>query len=149
MNSLSRAAARGFIVAGVLALAVPAAAVDLEPGEWQDTETGTEDGKPFEARVTTDCMSAEEAKDPVKALAAMKDTGGQCSKFDVKESGKTVTLAMVCGDAKQMSIDIVASYTFLDRRNYTGTMKTTMTIAGQTSSSNTKVVSKWIGACKK
>jgi hypothetical protein len=40
---------------------------------WQDTETGEENGKPAKPEVTSDCMTPEEAKDPVKALAVMKD----------------------------------------------------------------------------
>ena len=30
---------------------------ELDPGLWQDTETGEEDGKPVEPDVTTDCMT--------------------------------------------------------------------------------------------
>jgi hypothetical protein len=48
-----------------------------------------------------------------------------------------------------MSFDIAATYTFLDRRNYTGTMKSTVVLAGQKTTADKKIVSKWIGACKK
>ena len=55
---------------------------------------------------------------------------------------------MLCGDPKEMSIELTGTYTFLDRRHYTGTMKSTMTIAGQKTTANKTVDSKWIGACK-
>ena len=140
-------------IAGAIAclclLSTPAfAAIELDPGLWQDTETGTEDGKPAKPEVTSDCMSPEEAKDPVKSLAVMKDSGGQCDKLDIKEAGNIVTVVMLCGDPKEMQIDLVGTYTFLDRRHYTGTMKSTITLAGKKSTADKTVDSKWIGPCK-
>lgn len=139
------------VLFAALAFAAPArAAIELEPGLWQDTETGTEDGKATKPEVTTDCLSPEEAKDPVKALSAMKDqSAGQCKTLDVKQSGNMVSLVMQCGDPKQMAIDIAATYTFIDRKHYSGTMKSTIVMAGQKTTSDTKIESKWIGACKK
>jgi len=146
MNRILFAAA----AASLLMLATPArAAIELEPGQWQDTETGDEDGKPVKPEVTSDCMTPEEAKDPVKSLSVMKDTSGQCKKLDVKQSGNTVSIVMLCGDPKEMQIDMTGSYTFIDRKHYTGTMKTTIIIAGKTSTANKSVDSKWMGACKK
>lgn len=125
------------------------AAIELDPGMWQDTETGTEDGQPAKPEVTTDCMKPEEAKDPVKALSAMKEQAGQCKTLDIKQNGNTVSFVMQCGDPKQMSIDIAATYTFLDRRHYAGTLKSTVILAGKKTTSDKKVESKWIGACTK
>lgn len=140
----------GFMLLGCLLAATPArAAIELDPGQWQDTETGEEDGKPVAPDVTSDCMSPEEAKDPVKSLSVMKDTNGQCKKLDINQSGNTVTIVMQCGDPKEMSIDLNGTYTFLDRRHYTGTMKSVVVIAGKKSTASKTVDSKWIGACKK
>lgn len=151
LNRVSRAPVFGVVVAAGLLAAAPArAAIELDPGEWQDTETGTENGQPAKPEVTTDCIKPEDAKDPVKALTAMKDQqAGQCKTVDVKQSGNTVSYVMQCGDPKQMSIDIAATYTFIDRRHYTGTLKSTVVLAGQKTTSDKKVESKWIGACKK
>ena len=119
-------------------------------GEWQDTETGTENGQAVKPEVNSDCLSPEEAKDPVKSLMAMKgQSDGQCKTMDVKQSGNTVSFVMQCGDPKQMSFDIAATYIFIDRRHYTGTMKSTIIMAGQKTTSDKKIESKWIGACKK
>lgn len=131
-------------------LATPAfAAVQLEPGNWQDTETGTEDGKPVPPEVTTDCMTPEEAKDPVKVLTAMKDNAGQCAKLEVKQAGNVVTFVMQCGDPKQMSMDMLATYTFITPKHYSGTLKSTVILAGKKTTSDKKIDSIWIGACKK
>ena len=139
------------LFAGMLVLCAPPvlAAIELEPGLWQDTETGTENGQPTKPQVTTDCMTPEDAKDPVKALMAERAQAGQCKTFDVKPSGNTVTYTMQCGDGKQMSFDIAGTVTFIDRKNYTGTLKSTILFAGQKMTSDKTIVSKWIGACKK
>ena len=55
---------------------------------------------------------------------------------------------MQCGDPADMAVDMTGSYTFLNKRHYTGTMKTKMTIAGQETTADKKVDSKWIGECK-
>jgi hypothetical protein len=137
-------------VAAIWLLTAPAfAAVELEPGEWQDTETGTENGQPAKTQVTTDCMTPEDAKDPVKALMAERaQQAGQCKAFDVKPSGNMVTFTMQCGDPKQMSFDIAGTMTFLDRKHYTGEMKSTIIFAGQKMTSDKKIDSKWLGPCK-
>jgi hypothetical protein len=134
----------------LIMLATPAlAAIELDPGMWQDTETGEEDGKTVAPQVTSDCMTPEEAKDPVKSLSVMKDNTGQCKKLDVKQSGNSVSIVMLCGDPKEMSIDLTGTYTFLDKRHYTGTMKSVIIIAGKKTTANKTVDSKWLGACKK
>lgn len=136
--------------AAALAVAGPArAAIELEPGNWQDTETGEEDGKPVAPQVTTDCMTTEEAKDPVKVLTAMKDHAGQCARLEVKQVGDVVTFVMQCGDPKQMAMDMQATYTFFNARHYTGALKSTVVIAGKTATANKQVDSVWVGACKK
>lgn len=136
--------------AGTLAIAGPArAAIQLEPGNWQDTETGEEDGKAVPPQVSTDCMTLEEALDPVKVLTAMKDTAGQCAKLEIKQTGNVVTFVMQCGDPKQMAMDMQATYTFVSAKHYTGTLKSTVVIAGKTTTANKQVDSVWVGACKK
>jgi hypothetical protein len=137
------------LIVGALAASPARAAIELDPGMWQDTETGEEDGKPAKPQVTSDCMTPEEAKDPVKSLSAMKDNGGQCQKLDIKQSGNTVSIVMQCGDPKEMSVDMTGTYTFLDRRHYTGTMNSVIILAGKKTTANKKVDSKWIGACNK
>jgi hypothetical protein len=143
-----RRALFGLTMAAGLAV-TPAYAISLEPGNWQDTETGSEDGKPVPPQVSTECMSPEEAKDPVKALTSMKDQAGQCEKLDVKENGNTVVFVMKCGDPKQMSIDMEATYVFHSAKHYSGTAKSTVVMAGKKSTADKKVDSVWLGACPK
>lgn len=110
MLTRSRAAALGLVVC--LFAAQPArAAIELDPGMWQDSETGEENGQPSKPEVTSDCMTPEEAKDPVKSLSVMKDTGGHCTKLEIKEKGNVVSVDMRCGDPKEMSIEMTGTYT--------------------------------------
>ena len=138
---------------GLVAAAPALAAIELEPGTWQDTETGTENGKPAKPDVSTDCMTAEDARDPMKAIAKMKegDSAAQCKTLDIKQNGNVVSLKMQCGDAKQgTTMEMSGTYTFIDRRHYTTAMKMAISFGGQTMTSDKQVDSKWIAAaCKK
>lgn len=147
MTTLRIAAA----VAVFCLFAMPAyAAIQLDPGEWQDTETGTENGAPVKPEATTSCMTAAEAKDVVKALTKLQETAGQkCKALNVKESGKVLTFDMECGEPKTMLIAISMNITFLNSRHYTGTLKSNVTYAGKTIATDKQLDSKWIGAtCK-
>ena len=135
-----------------LLLNAPArAAMQLDPGEWQDTETGTEDGKPVKPEVTTSCMTAEEAKDVVKALTQLQQgVGQQCKAMHVQDKGNTLSFDMECGEAKTMLIAVNLNITFLNARHYTGTVKSNVSYGGKTISSDKQLDSKWIAAaCKK
>lgn len=138
-------------VAAICLIAMPAhAAIQLDPGEWQDTETGTENGVPVQPEVTTSCTTAEEAKDVVKALSMLQDTAGQkCKTLNVKENGNMLALDMECGEPKTVLIAISMNITFLNSRHYTGTLKSNVTYAGKTIATDKQLDSKWIGAtCK-
>ena len=140
------------LFANLLFFAPPAyAAIQLDPGEWQDTETGTENGQPATPEVTTSCIKAEDAKDPVKALTQLKDSAGQqCKTLNVKENGNVLSFDMECGEAKTMLIAIAMNITFLNARHYTGTLKSNVTFAGKTIATDKQLDSKWISAtCKK
>lgn len=140
-------------LAGAFAAAPALAAIELEPGTWQDSETGTENGKPAKPEVSSDCMTAEDAKDPMKALAKMKEGEGasQCKTLDVHQDGNVVSLKMQCGDARQgMVMEMSGTFTFVDRRHYTTSMKTAISFGGQKMTSDKQVDSRWVAAaCKK
>ncbi|HXD46961.1 MAG TPA: DUF3617 family protein [Pseudolabrys sp.] len=152
MRGVSRAAfAAPLLLVGLLLAPVARAAIELEPGTWQDTETGVENGKPAKTEVTTDCMTAEDAKDPVKSLSKMQAEGaGQCQTMDVKQTGNVVSLNMKCGDAKQTTVELVGTFTFIDRKHYQTSMKSTISFGGRTMTADKQVDSKWLSAaCKK
>jgi hypothetical protein len=141
-----------FALSGLLILlcATPAfAAIELEPGLWQDTETGTENGKPAKTEVSTNCLSPEEARNPIKTI--LKDADGRtCETLTAKENGRVVTVVMRCGDLKDMRIEIDMTVNFQSARFYTGTMKSLVIFGGQKMLTEKTIESKWIaGSCKK
>jgi hypothetical protein len=145
-------AGMGVALAALCVLAWPAhAAIQLEPGEWQNTETGTENDQPAKTEVTTDCMTAQDARDPVKALTKLKDTAGeQCKTMNVHESGNVLSFDMECGDAKTMLIAVSMTMTFLNSRHYTGVAKSNISFAGKKMTTDKQIDSKWLSAtCKK
>ncbi len=145
------------VLAGCLGLVMarPAHALDIQPGLWQDTETGEVNGKPIPGKVTTNCVTAAEAKDVVNRAQAelKKSMTGQaqkCEKLDIRQNGNVVTFEMKCGDAKQGSIDATTVITIQSPQHTTNVAKSTIVFAGQTMVSNITIDSKWIAAaCKK
>ena len=147
------------IVAGAFAtlmLMAPAyATIALQPGEWQTTETGLEDGKPVAPQVEKECMTPEEARDATSVVKQMKDEmmkeaagAGQCPVADIKESGNTVTMALKCGDPKMMAFDISATFTFVSATRYTGAMKSAVSIGGRSMTTDKKIDAVRVGECK-
>jgi hypothetical protein len=137
------------IAVGIFAATPAFAAVELEPGQWQDTETGTENGKPAKTEVSTNCLSAEEARNPVKTI--LKDADGRtCETLSAKENGNVVTVVMRCGDPKEMRIEMDMTVNFQSARAYSGKMKSFVIFAGQKMTTEKTIDSKWIAAtCKK
>jgi hypothetical protein len=142
------------VAAAAVFAASPAwAAIELRPGEWQVTETGTEDGKPMKPEVEKECMSADEARDAINLVNEFKKqmtepSGAQCQGFEAKESGNTVTFMMKCGDPKQFAFDITGVYNFVSPTRYTATMKSDVRMMGRRVTSDKKIDGVWIGECK-
>ncbi|MBV8792559.1 MAG: DUF3617 family protein [Pseudolabrys sp.] len=144
------------ITAAVMAACVfsisPAHAIQLQPGEWQETTSGTEDGKPVPPDVDKSCLGPEEARDATNVVKQMKsemqEQAGQCQTFDVKENGNTVVFTMKCGDGKQFMLDIAGTFTFVSATRYTGTMKSTMGMAGKMISQDKIIEAVRVGDCK-
>ncbi|MBV9348098.1 MAG: DUF3617 family protein [Pseudolabrys sp.] len=136
-----------------LGFAGPAcAAITLQPGEWQETTTGLEDGKPVAPEVEKSCMTPEEARDATNVVKQMKDQmqkdAGQCQKFEANENGNSVTFALKCGVPQQMSFDISGVFTFISATRYTGSMKSAVAFGGRTMTQDKKIEAVRIGECR-
>ncbi len=113
-----------------------------------------EDGKSAAPVTYTDCLTPEQAKDPVKALAALKDLGSligrQCSAARFQEGDDKISLTFACGDEKTNYIAIDLALSFLNARHYTGTVKSTFVFKGRKTVSDKTIDAKWLAAeCKK
>jgi hypothetical protein len=135
----------------VLLATLPArAAIELEPGLWQDTATTVTDGKSGAPDVNNSCLSPEEARDPIKTI--MKDTEGQqCDTRNVRQNGNTVTVEMKCTDPGQkVSMAIDMTINVVDPRHYNGTIKSLVVFKGQKIATEAAIDAKWMSAaCKK
>ena len=143
-------------LAAVLSAVLPArAANEIQPGLWQDTDTGTANDKPMPPRVSTNCITPEEAKNIARQAQAemqktLKEQAQHCSEMNVRESGNTITFEMKCGDPKQATFEASSVITFLSPQHTTSITKTEMTLMGHTLASTVTTDSKWIAAtCKK
>jgi hypothetical protein len=139
------------LVAAVsMVAALPArAARELEPGLWQLTEAGAENGQPAKPEVSTDCLSPEDARDPVRTI--LKDTEGQqCDTRNVKENGNTAVVELKCVDSSKMRIEIDMTINFENARHYSGTTRSLVIFGGQRIATQKTIDAKWLAAgCKK
>jgi Protein of unknown function (DUF3617) len=145
----------GALLALCLIAAAPASAeIKLDPGAWQQVESGTEDGQPAAPVTYTNCLSPAQARDPIKALAGLDDLGRligrRCQDARFEQKADKVTLSFACGDEKTISVAIDLAFTFDGSRHYTGTVKSTFAMKGKKTTSDKTIEAKWLGPeCKK
>ncbi len=141
--------ARMIFAATCLLAAAPARAeVALQPGLWQETETGTENGRPTESETSTRCMTEEEAKQPGKAVAFDAVLRKHCKALDYKRSGDDLSLRLQCG-TQSLNVNIDAAFTLHTPQHYSGSFKASVELGPITLSANKKIDAKRIGDCKK
>lgn len=143
-----------FVAASLVLLAYPAvAATQLQPGEWQTTETGTENGQPVPPKVEKECMTADEPRDAAGLVNEMKKDmtaqGTQCQTADIQQTGDTVTYTLKCALQQQFIFNISGTYTLHSPTRYSGRMKSDITMMGQKTSSDMAIEAVRIGDCKK
>jgi hypothetical protein len=143
------------LAAAFIFAARPAGAeIKLDPGTWQQVESGTEDGKPAEPVTYTDCLTPEQAKDPIKALSDLKNlaslVGQRCKTMQINQDANTVSVDFACGDETSTYIGINLKFNFVDARHYTGAVKSTFVFKGKKTTSDKTIDAKWLdAACKK
>ena len=136
------------VAPAVVAATAAFAAVELQPGQWQEIETGTENGKPAKTETTTSCMSADEAKDPLKGMVFDKQAKDACKTLEAKRTGGGISFRMQC-KGEGFDMDIAAEMTFHTPQSYTGVIKSSVKMGATTVVSDKKVEAKRIGECKK
>ncbi|MBS0533213.1 MAG: DUF3617 family protein [Proteobacteria bacterium] len=142
-----------FAAAGLVLLASPAfAATQLQPGEWQTTETGTENGQAVPPKVDKECIAEDEARDAASLVNEMKKEitgqGVACQTADVQQNGDTVTYTLKCAMQQQFVFNISGTYTLQSPTRYSGRMKSEITMMGQKAVSDKAVEAVRIGDCK-
>jgi hypothetical protein len=139
------------LVAGALlliAVAPALAEVQLQPGLWQETETGSENGRPAKSETSTRCMTAEEAAQPSKAVVFDAELRKHCRTLDFKRDGDVLTIRLQCGQ-QAFSVNIGATFTFHSPQHYSGVMKLAIRLGRIKLSTDKTIDARRIGACPK
>ena len=149
MSFVPSLTSRIFFAAICLLAAIPAhAEITLQPGLWQETETGSENSQPGKVETSTRCMTAEEAAQPNKAVVFDETLRKHCKALDYKRSGDLLTLRMQCG-APGFMVDVGANFTLHSPQHYSGVMKVAIQLATLSFNTDKKIDAKRIGECKK
>ena len=137
-----------FVIAFLLAAPPVRAEVALQPGLWQETETGSENNQPAKTETSTRCMTAEEAKQPSKAVVFDEVLRQHCKALDYKRSGDEISLRMQCG-MQGFAVDVNARFTLNTPQHYGGTLRASLTLGPMTLTADKMIDAKRIGDCKK
>jgi hypothetical protein len=143
---------RTLAVAGaVLAMSVPMFGQGpRRDGRWEVSIQMNMPGMQMPAMTTTQCITKEEASDPMKSVPQGPNGRGgmpsNCKMGDYKTEGNTVTFSMKC-DAPQAAT-MTGEFVYGDG-TYEGTMKMDMDRGGQPMSMTMKYSGKRLGDCTK
>lgn len=143
-------AARPFlclVLAGLLAPVLPAwGMVALQPGLWQETETGSENNQPGKVETTTRCMTAEEARQPGKAVVFDEQVRRHCRVLELNRAGDVLSFRMQCGTG-EVAVNMGATFTLHTPQHYSGTIKASLKLGMMRLNADKKIDAKRIGEC--
>jgi len=121
------------------------AATELQPGLWQETETGEENGQK-KIETTTRCMTADEAKEPAKAVVFDEDLRKNCKALSYKRIGDKMTFRLECG-AELFNVAMDADFTIDTPQHYHGAVKASLSLGPIAMGLDKTIDAKRIGDC--
>lgn len=127
---------------------VAVAEVQLQPGLWQEIETGSENGRPAKSETSTRCMTAQEAAQPSKAVVFDEELRRHCRTLDFKRKDDVLAIRLQCG-RQGLTVNIAATFTFHTPQHYSGTMKLAIRLGRIKLSTDKTIDAHRIGACPK
>jgi hypothetical protein len=136
-----------FVAVFLLAAPPARAEIALQPGLWQETETGFENNQPAKSETSTRCMTAEEAAQPNKAVVFDAVLRKHCQALDYKRAGDKLTLRLQCG-AQGFAVNIAASFIIHSPQHYSGIMKLAIHLATMKFAADKTIDARRIGECK-
>ena len=148
MTTALGATACALVSATCLFATLARAEVILQPGLWEEIETGSENGQPARSETSMRCMTPEEARQPSRAVVFDETLRKHCKALDYKRSGDDLTLRMQCG-SQGFTVNIGATFTFHSPQHYSGVMKVAIRLATMKFSADKTIDAKRIGDCKK
>jgi hypothetical protein len=134
------------IAAGLMSNA--ALADDISPGSWQismETRVPAEPGFAPPAFQITQCLTAEDARDPSRVLGGVSNPGAMgCAYTNKSHSGNTFSFAMQCEGSDAIKAAGRVSYT-ADTMN--GTIESTANVLGKPVQTENKISARRLGGC--
>ena len=125
-----------------------ALADDISPGSWQimmETRVPAEPGFAPPAFQLTQCLTAEDARDPSRVLGGVSNPGASgCSYTDKSYSGNTFTFAMTCGGGYGIKASGRIAFT---ANSMDGTIESTANVAGKPVETHNKISARRLGSC--
>jgi hypothetical protein len=139
------------IVLALFATAAVIAQTGMRPGQWEITTQMQMPNMPagvqMPATKMTQCITADQAKDPASTVPRQPGRGGgskdDCKMSDTKTTGRTTTFTMACTSPEKMTL--TGEMTFTGDDSYTNTMKMVMAQGEMTM----KMTGKRTGDCTK
>lgn len=135
-------------LAMLAALAPPSHAEDIQPGLWELTlETRAAAAPDFSPAPYTlnQCLTAQDAQDPSRVLGGTANPGASdCTYTGKKFSGNVFRFQMQCAGSLglQAQGEVVYSASSME-----GSINSTMSVAGQTSELQSRIVAHRMGGC--
>ena len=129
-------------------MSTAAFADDISPGSWQitmETRVPAEPGfapPPFQL---TQCLTADDARDPSRVLGTVSNPGATgCNYTDKSYSGNTFTFAMTCGGGYGIKASGSVSFT---ANSMDGAIHSTANIGGKSVETQNKISARRLGNC--
>ena len=121
---------------------------DISPGSWQitmETRVPAEPSFAPPAFQLTQCLTAEDARDPSRVLGGVSNPGASgCNYTDKSYSGNTFTFAMTCGGGYGIKASGRIAFT---ANSMDGTIQSTASIAGKPVETQNKISARRLGGC--
>jgi hypothetical protein len=129
-------------------MSTAALADDISPGSWQimmETRVPAEPGFAPPAFQLTQCLTAEDARDPSRVLGGVSNPGASgCNYTDKSYSGNTFSFAMTCGGGYGIKASGRIAFT---ANSMDGTIQSTATVAGKPVETQNKISARRLGSC--
>jgi len=129
-------------------MSTAALADDISPGSWQimmETRVPAEPGFAPPAFQLTQCLTAEDARDPSRVLGGVSNPGASgCNYTDKSYSGNTFSFAMTCGGGYGIKASGRIAFT---ANSMDGTIQSTANVAGKPVETQNKISARRLGSC--
>ncbi len=123
-------------------------AEDISPGSWQislETRVPSEAGFAPPAFQTTQCFTADDARDPSRILGGVSNPGATgCQYTDKSYAGSTFSFKMQCGGSYGITASGHVSFT---ADTMDGTIESTANVAGKPVQTQNKLTARRLGSC--